>query len=123
MTKKDNFLMSALPMQLVDGGDVIVVGGGSGQGGFNWAGIECTSIDVTGDNWGDIYDSSHNLWANGPSDPNTPGKAWTLRKDMEYLFDGEWISLPEGSMVDFDTLSRCLETMADCGDDLGGGGF
>lgn len=40
MTKKDNFLMSALPMQLVDGGDVIVVGGGSAQWGAScWYGV------------------------------------------------------------------------------------
>ena len=40
MDNRDNFLMSVLPMQFVEPGDDIVVGGGSGQWGAScWYGV------------------------------------------------------------------------------------
>ena len=55
-----------------------------------------------------------NLWAEGPFDPDTPGEAWKVLNDMEYMWDAEWITVEAGTMVDYDTLSLCLAYSADC---------
>lgn len=123
MKKKRNYV-SPLWLQLIPGDDV-VTGEGSGQAGFDWAGVACTTFDVTATEWGDVWDSAGNKWAYGPYDPNTTGRAWTLYQDMAYwsIEDNEEVTVPAGTQVDFETLSACLDWTGECGGDMGGGGF
>lgn len=116
MGKKRKYV-SPLLLQLIDEGDVTVIGEGSGQAGFDWAGVPCATFDVTADEWGDILDAEGNKWAYGPFDPDTSGNAWTLYQDMAYwsIDDNDEVTVPAGTMVDFDTLCACFEWTADCG--------
>lgn len=116
MKKKRNYV-SPLWAQLIDEGDVTVTGEGSGQAGFDWAGVPCATFDVTADEWGDILDAEGNKWAYGPFDANTPGNAWTLYEDMQYWSydDVDEVTVAAGTKVDFETLYACFEYTADCG--------